>query len=312
MHKTILVTTIAVALLATATDSLSAQRNNRRNRWRRPAEITNRLTVSFHEVKAPASDGDKVADLNTIELVRNAVATKQASLLYLHDKKDPEDTRQRFEASLFRYSQAGDELGLRMRLVHCGRIDIADDAAMQKRYGDDVPLFIAFDKDGKQVKELSMAGYEAEPQKLASLLDRAAKGTSKTSMKTWAKRYAKLLEDLEELFQEKASIESEKAKSRRDKVKVQDADRQLARLDKTLQKMMAKEQKLLQVMRMPEPGGQSVGGVEAWRSLLRDARKDGNTGKGNTGKGNTGEGNTGKGNTGRGNAGEGKNGGGRE
>ena len=75
MRKTTLFTAVALALLAT--DTLNAQRRARgrnRDQWRRPEEITNRVGVYFQEVQGPETQDDKVADLNTIPLVREAAA----------------------------------------------------------------------------------------------------------------------------------------------------------------------------------------------------------------------------------------------
>lgn len=261
MRTTLLFTTFTTFLLSL--DTLEAQRGGGRlDRWRRPEQITNRVAVWFHDIAGPKTDGDKVADLGTVELVRNAQATNLPALLYLHDSKANEDTRLSFERQLFPYDRRGDELGLRLRLVHCGRVDVAGDEALKKRYGDDLPLFVAFGPDGSELKALSMAGYEADGKKLAALLDKASKGAFKPSLKALVRKQLDLLAELEELLKEKASLEDQKARAAGDRSKIKKAERELEQLAKTEQKLLEQEQKLLQDVQLPAHGAARLGGFQ--------------------------------------------------
>ena len=175
MRKTTLFTALALALLAS--DTLDAQRRSRgrnRNQWRRPEEVTNRVGVYFKQVQGPETDGDKIADLNTIPLVREAVAADQVTVLYLHDGELEDRPVRAFESALFRADVRGDELGIKLRMFHCGQIDVSKDPALKARYGKKTPLFIAFDKSGKELRPVSMSGMKPNATGLEGLLDRAS------------------------------------------------------------------------------------------------------------------------------------------
>lgn len=298
MRTCTLLATLVVAIFAT--DSVEAQRGGGgRNRWRRPDEITNRVAIYFSPAEAPASDGDKIADLNTIDLVRAAAAADQVTLLYLHDGEADEQVVQQFESALFRADKSGDELGIKLRMFHCGQIDISKSPALKQHYGKDVPLFVAFDKAGKELKPVSMPGYKAKASALESLVDQASAGAFKPALKTLAKQYADIVDDLEQVLRDKEAATQAQTKASNDKAKSKKAERELADIAKLEEKILKAEEKLLEGLRMPARGTQRLGGRNN-----RRGNQAGNTGRGNTGDGNTGKGNTGKGNTGRGNAGD--------
>ena len=287
----------ALCLTMIAVDTAEAQRRaaggragrGGRNAWRRPEEISNRVAVYFKEIDGPETDGKKVADLNTIELVRAAAAADQVAVLYLHDGELEERPVKAFEAMLFRADVKGDELGIKLRLFHCGQIDISKDPALKERYGKKAPLFVAFDKSGKELKPVSMTGLKPNPTALESLLDRASKGAFKPLLPTFAKKYGKLVVDLEKLLKERSEAETDQAKAGNDKAKQNKANRELDAIAKAEQKLLEKEQEMLADMNFPERGNKRLGG----RRPNRRNNNSGNTGKGNTGKGNTGRGNTG-------------------
>ncbi|MAD34618.1 MAG: hypothetical protein CMJ88_12805, partial [Planctomycetes bacterium] len=260
-----------------------------RNEWRRPDEISNRVAVYFKEVAGPETDGEKVADLNTIELVREAAAADQVSVLYLHDGTLEERPVRAFEALLFRSDVKGDELGIKLRLFHCGLIDVSKDPALKQRYGKKTPLFVAFDKSGKELRPVSMSGLKPNPTGLEGLLDRASKGAFKPLLPTFAKKYGKLVVDIEKLLKERSEAESDQAKAGNDKAKQNKARRELEAIAKAEQKLLEKEQEMLAEMNFPERGDKRLGG----RRPNRRNNTSGNTGRGNTGRGNTGRGRTG-------------------
>lgn len=292
MRKTTLLATLVVALISA--DTIEAQRRTAggrrsRNEWRRPEEISNRVAVYFTEISGPQTDGEKVADLNTIDLVREASAAEQVSVLYLHDGELEERPVRQFEALLFRADGAGDQLGIKLRLFHCGQIDISKDPALKKRYGKKAPLFVAFDKSGKELRPVSMSGLKPNPAALEGLLDRASKGAFKPLLPSFAKKYGKLVLDLEKLLKERSEAQDDQAKAGDDKAKGNKANRELASIAKAEQKLLEKEQEMLADMRFPERGNKRLGG----RRPNRRNKTSGNTGKGNTGKGNTGRGRVG-------------------
>lgn len=299
MRKLTFLLTVAATLLAT--DLADAQRRagrggrNARQAWRRPEEISDRLAVYFKETEGPKTDGEKkVADLDTIDLVRAAASANQVTVLYLHDGELDERAVRNFETMLFRADAKGDSLGIKLRLFHCGQIDISKDPALKHRYGKKTPMFIAFDKAGKELKGVSMTGLKPNPGALEGLLDRASKGAFKPTLASFAKKYTKLVQDLEAVLEEKTEAEQDQAKAGNDKAKQNKARKEIETAAKAEQKLLEKEQEMLADMRFPARGNKKLGG----RVPSRRNNTAGNTGKGNTGKGNTGKGNTGRGRTG--------------
>ena len=263
MRTCTLLVTIAVTLFAS--DSVIAQRGGGaagggRNRWRRPDEVTTRTAAFFSEVQAPATDGDKVADLNTIDLVRAAAASGQVTLLYLHDGQADKTVVQQFEAALFRADKSGDQLGIKMRMFHCGQIDTSKSPALQERYGKVVPVFVAFDKNGKELKPVSMSGYQAKASALEALLDQASSGAFKPALKTLAKKYADIVGDLEEALKAKSEAQQAQTKAGNDKAKGKEAEQELVAATKLEQKALEQESKLLEGLRLPARGSKRLGG----------------------------------------------------
>lgn len=278
-YPTLLAILFAAPLLC---DNLEAQRGGggrggggRGNSWQRPDEIKNRLAVTFQDAKAPATEGDKVADLDSIELVRAAASVNQPTLLYLYDGKADEKTARDFENQLFRADAAGDERNAKALAFHLGRIDVQSDPALQQRFGEQTPLFVVFDTDGKEVKSLSMTGFELDERGLEAALDKAGKGAVKPSLASFAKKYVDLLHDLEKVLKEKEQATRAQAKAGADKAKQKKAEKELEQIGKEEQKLLDKEKELLEKARLPQrpEGGTQVGG-QRFRS------KRGNTGRG--------------------------------
>lgn len=253
----------------------AAGRGGMRDAWRRPDEIKSRFAVSFRDVQAPKVEDEKVAPLETIELVRAAAAANQATLLYLYDGKADEKVVGEFEDKLFRGDAAGDELNLKMRCFHLGRLDIGSDPTLKDRFASEAPLFVLFDKDGKESKRVPMVGYEADGRALEAALDKAGKGAVKPSVAAFAKKYDDLLDDLEQLLKDKQAAERDLAKAGNDKAKQKKAEKEIEELTKAEQKLLEKEKELLEKAQLPE---RPEGGAQAGGGRFRDPR--GNTGRG--------------------------------
>ena len=266
MRTSTLLATLAIALFTA--DSLEAQRRaNGRNRARRPDEVTNRVGVFFSETDAPKTDGEKVADLNTIDLVRAAAAANQVTMLYLHDGEAERSVVRQFESMLFRMDKPGDVLGIKLRMFHCGQIDVSKAPALKARYAKDIPMFVAFVKTGKELPKVSMRGYKAKASELEKLVDRASKGAFKPSLKTFAKKYADFVEDYEQVLKEKTAAEREatKAESKTDRKK---AEKEIAAAEKQEDKLLEAEEKLLEKIREPARGSRKIGGRNLRRTTF--------------------------------------------
>ncbi|MGK0154564.1 MAG: hypothetical protein ACI9SE_001517 [Neolewinella sp.] len=116
----------------------------------------------------------------------------------------------------------------------------------------------------------------------------ASAGAYKPSVKTIAKKHAKIVGDLEEALKAKTAAEQDQTKAGNDKSKARKAEKAMAAATKLEEKALKAEEKLLEDLRLPARGDKKLGGRNNRRN-----NKAGNTGAGNTGKGNTGKGNTG-------------------
>jgi len=257
MNLSPLAVSFGVALLLALPASAQGGGGGGRGR-QRPEEILNRVGAFFTDTNGPTADGDKVADLATTEMVRAAVAAEQLCVLYLHNSADEKDTREQFERMLF----AGDELGIELRCFHCGRIDLSKEPALKTKYGDQAPLFIAFDKTGKPGEIVSMNGYKVAANALSKQLEKAAQGVIKPPLATFAKEYGGLVRDLENLLGRKKISRDRYAKAGSDKAKRAEADKDLKEIEAEEAKVLEKEKEMLGKMRLPERGekAQRLGG----------------------------------------------------
>lgn len=229
----------------------------RGGRFRRAEEITNRVGAFFGDIAGPATDGDKVADLATTELVRNATSQNQLTVLYLVDLTDDEDVRGQFERQVF----AGDEIGIELHCFHCGRIDLAKEKQLKERYAKKAPLFVVYDQKGKET-EVPMAGYKASATSLQKALEKAANGTIKPSLAAFAKQYGGIVRDLEQVLNQKKTASEKAAKAGDDKQKRAEAEKDIADAEAEQKKLLDQENELLGKMRLPEraANAQRLGG----------------------------------------------------
>lgn len=266
----------ALAAAVLFADAAAAQRGGRN---RRPEEIQERVGAFFADTSGPAVDGEKVADLDTCELVRAAAAAGQPTVLYLHDGTANEQVVGDFEKLLFR----SDALGIKLRCFHCGRIDVSKEPALKARFGDDAPLFAVFDGAGKAQKPLSMKGYKADPNELEALLDKAAKGHVKPSLEAFAKGYADLVRDLEQVLAKKELASQRRTRAGDDPSKQKKADKDLQEADAERKKLLDKEQAMLEKLKLPARPAEA-------KQLGRDSGWGGGGGGGGSGGGRGGGG----------------------
>ena len=66
-----------------------------------------------------------------IDLVRAATSAGQVTMLYLHNSEADRTVVRQFENLLFRADTLGDVLGIKLRMFHCGQIDISKTPAMK-------------------------------------------------------------------------------------------------------------------------------------------------------------------------------------
>jgi hypothetical protein len=261
----------------------------------RPEEITNRVGAFFATATGPRPAGDQAGDLAQADLVRAASGVGQLTLLYLYDSRDDADVREQFERTLF----AGDELGISLRCFHCGRIDVEQDAKLKAKFGKQVPLFVAFDKDGKAGEPVSMSGYKPSAAALQKQLEKVAHGALKPALPAFVKEYGGLVRDLEQLLNKKKQAQEKMARAGGDKQKRAEAEQDVKDVDAEVTKLAAKEVELLNRVGLPERAANATRlGGRGWGG-----------GRGGEGGGRGGEGG-GRGGEGGGRGGERGNGGG--
>lgn len=281
---------VAAAVLLSLTADAFAQGGGGRGRWQRAEEITNRVGAFFADVQGPATEGEKVADLSTVELVRAAKGANQLTVLYLHDSSGDQDVRDKFELALFN----NDELGIELSCFHCGRIDVSKDPALAAIYGTKVPMFVVFDADSKAT-EVAMTGYKPSVSALTKALEKAASGTIKPSLATYAKQYGGLVRDLEQLLTKKKRASEELTKAGEDKSKRKAAEKEIASLEGEEKKLLEKETEMLTKVRLPERSASAERlGTRGWGG------RGGEGGRGEGGRGEGGRGEAGRGEGGRG------------
>ena len=180
-----------LAVLALVGDAVAQRGGGRAGRRGPSEEIRTRSGAYFVDVTLPSVAAGAAVALEQCDLVATAVQESSLSLLYLYDASEAEVT-QAFEQTMF-----GDgELSVALRCFQCGRIDLSRDSALKTEFIKKIPMFIAFDGQGRPAAEAVFRGYKAKPQQLTNALYRAAAKHAKMPMKSFVKRYRDWLKDL--------------------------------------------------------------------------------------------------------------------
>lgn len=242
---------LAAVLAGALADPASAQRGGGRNR--RPQEIQDRVACRAVDVAFTAPEGEPTPDLAATDFVRSATAAKHCAVLYLFDGSAEEETRQQFERTLF----GSDETGLYLRCFQFGRIDLQRAEDLQARYRKQAPLFVVFDKSGKQVGEIAMPGWKANASALIKGLEKAGNSAFKPSLKSFVDRMGDLVRDMEQLHGKRTLLEQRIARAGdADKQKQAELQRDLDAIAAELQQVEKKEGELLLEHNVPtQPEG---------------------------------------------------------
>lgn len=224
---------------------------------RGPSEaILSRSGAYFSEASLPSPAAGKAAgkaDVNLAEtpFVKQAIAKKRLSLLYLYDPRTNERKHQNLELVVF----GNPSVRIALRYFKCARIDLTKDPAAKSFDLRKAPIFVAFDETGKHVGELAMPGYRASPKKLIGLLTKAASGYAKESVSKFVKDYRKFLNELQRIEGKQRTLDQKRQrltkKSGNDK-KLAKVDKEVATLEKEQQKLFESEKKLLERAKIPE------------------------------------------------------------
>jgi hypothetical protein len=241
---------LVVAVAASVAATAAAQRGgndaiaNRSGSWF--------VTV---ELPKPEAEGGKIG-LEACSVVKDAVEKESLSFLYLVDPAKNPVKHGQFEQVIFGHA----EIGAALRAFRCGRIDLAKDAVAKAEYGEQAPLFVAFDAKGKRVGDVSMRDYRAKATPIVRLLERAAAGHGKIPLASFVSKYRELLTDLQVHDGRKSVLDNRRA--RLDGRKQAEVDKEAAELERAEQELLEREKKLLELARIPErdPKAQRLGG----------------------------------------------------
>src|SRR5262249_30253711 len=158
---------VLVALAA----ELPAQRGGGR---RRPEAVLERVSCYLVDGKLPAHTAanageDRVA---AVGAVADARTRHELALVSLFDSKVDAEKRAAFEKTMF----GNEELGIALRCFQTARVDIAGDDDAQAKYGRRLPLFLAFDENGKQAGEAALARSKSAGPPVLGVLRKAGGG----------------------------------------------------------------------------------------------------------------------------------------
>ena len=238
-------------------DPVTSQRGRRREA---PPEVKERWGNYFTTVELPENEAKAKDRLLNCEHVKNATAAGHLSLLYLFDSTTEVRKRQAFQQAIFNHNKINPGL----RLFKCGMIDLANDRLTRNKYGTKAPLFFVFDKKGKLVAQVSMKGFHAAPVPLVQHMRQAVRGYSKLTFDGWVKRYWKFIREISMFDSRKRTLESrarrleDRPKQKKQLEKIQ---RDQDALQKETEKHFAKEQRMLEMAKVPprDPKAKLVG-----------------------------------------------------
>jgi hypothetical protein len=224
----------------------------------RPEAILERVGCWFVDAKvesgADATAGNPFAG---IKQVQEAAAAHQPAVLYLFDPKSDERKFKQYEQITFN----NDELGVALRCFRCVRLDVTKETEFVTKYGAQVPLFVAFDDEGKKAGEVVQTGYKAGVNAVVQLLEKAA-NHMKPSLSTFVQGYHDVVRDLEMLDGKRKLLADKKSNlSAKDTAKRAEIDKESKALDAEEKDLLAKEKTLLEQAKVQphDPAAKRVG-----------------------------------------------------
>lgn len=249
---------IVVGLACWGADS-NAQGGMGRNRGR-AREVQERFGNFFVAVSLPV--GEAKDRFDETSFVADAKKEQQLAVLYLANKKGDANAHENFETTLF----ANEALLVTLRRFRCGVLDMTEHPVTLAAYEKQLPMFLAYDAEGKRVGEVSMRGYKPNSGPLIALLDRAAKGHGKLTNANFVKTYRSFLNKLEVLAGRRTAYEQQKAGleggDARDRAKLAKVEKELAELEAEEKQLLEEEKKILEAAAVPErpAGAERLGG----------------------------------------------------
>jgi hypothetical protein len=225
----------------------------------RPDAILERVGCWFVDAKvetgADAVAGNPFAG---VKQVQEAAAAHLPAVLFLYDPKTEERKYKQYEQTMFN----SDELGTALRCFRCVRLDVTTQTEFVTRFGAQVPLFVAFDEDGKKVGEVVQTGNKSAVNPVVQLLEKAVSGRVKPSLSAFVQSYRDVVHDLEMLDSKRKTLADRKSNvSTKDTAKRADIDKEGKALDTEEKDLLAKEKTLLEQAKVVarDPAAKRVG-----------------------------------------------------
>jgi hypothetical protein len=195
---------LSLAVLFAAAVPVNAQRG----RGRSEATLE-RISSYFVDAQVPPATEAGKDRFAGLALVIDAKENKHPVFLYVFDSSIEEPKREGFDKIVF----GSEEVGVTLRCFRCARVDIAGDAEAQAKWGKKLPLFLAYDDQGRPAGEVSLPGYKAATSGLLSLLDKAIGARVKPTLDTFVKDYREVVRELENLEGKRRVLEGRRAKA---------------------------------------------------------------------------------------------------
>lgn len=198
--------------------------------------------ASKDPAKDPAKDPVKDDPAAHFERFREIAASGKIgrpSLLYLYSAQDPEKLG-KFEQRM---------LTFRAEALCCGfkaytllKLDVGRDPVAREAFEKKLPVFLAFDKEGKFVDDVSLRGYKPNPNKVLKLLYKAAKGYGTISLQKFVAGYRKFINKWDQLARDKKTLAQKveasggapSKKLRKEQEKLDERERELLETEKEL------------------------------------------------------------------------------
>jgi hypothetical protein len=202
-----------------------------------------RISAKFDPAKSPGT-GEKAQDktagyLESFKQLADAKKNGQLALVYIFDSKNAK--QRSFDTTM----TANEELGIALKLFRRVGVDVAKDAIAREQFGNNVPMFVAYNAKGVRIGDTELRGYKPKFSGLMRLLGKAAKGHGKMSLKSFVKNYRSILNKIDQIENKKGNVAAAIARANGNAKKIKDLSKKSDELQKDEAKILENEKKVL-------------------------------------------------------------------
>lgn len=206
-----------------------------------------RISAKFDPAKSPGT-GEKATEktgdnsagyLESFKQLADAKKAGQLVLVYVFDSKN--EKQKPFDSTM----TANEELGIALKLFRRVGVDVAKDAIAREQFGNNVPMFVAYDAKGQRVGDTELRGYKPKFSGLMRLLGKAAKGHGKMSVKSFVKSYRSILNKIDQIESKKGTVAAAMARANGNAKKIRELNKKNEALLKQEAKILENEKKVL-------------------------------------------------------------------